>query len=220
MVHDVIATCPVCSGQLTITRLLPAPAGRRWRASSASAASGGSTGSARPAQELPPLARQPQGDGARARHQLPHRPRPGRRPRARPRLRRRPIVHKTLDDATCQYDVSTTRRRRPDTAAQRAILERLARKEIGAEEAAEALRALGAGGAMATYVGPRRSRTTSARAGASCCASPAQSRAARRRRINRQVRINIDCAPAARRRPTSSSSACASTSARATACSR
>ena len=34
MVHDVIATCPVCSGELTIARLHAAAAAPRWRENS------------------------------------------------------------------------------------------------------------------------------------------------------------------------------------------
>ena len=79
---------------------------------------GGSIASRWPARELPALARQPEGDGARARHQLPHRPRPGRRPRSRLGLRRRPSRRRRLRRRRASTGPTGTqrtprRRRRP-----------------------------------------------------------------------------------------------------------
>ena len=97
MPHDVISTCPVCSGDLTVTRLHCASCGTIARGRVQRRAL--RPAEPRPAgapRELPPIARQPARDGARARDQLPDRPGPGRwaRPGARPG-RGRPVGGET-----------------------------------------------------------------------------------------------------------------------------
>ena len=156
MVHDVIATCPVCADELTITRLhcreLRNRPGGRVRGRSLRPPGPRAD---EPARKLPALARQPQGDGARAWHQLPHRPRPGRRPGPLPRSGRGHDGDADDDFAgdfaeALRRCASGTDRCRPGRE-RRDILERLARKEIERREAAAALRELGVR-LMATFV--------------------------------------------------------------------
>jgi hypothetical protein len=151
MVHDVIATCPVCAGELTITRLHCRACGSALE---------GEFGVGRfgklDREQLSLLE-----TFLRSRGNLKEMERelgisyPTVRGRVDALVRAlgfgdAPLGDETLDDA--DFDIDTDLEAPvpdagPDQAAQRReILERLARKEIGAEEAAEALRALGAAG--------------------------------------------------------------------------
>ena len=151
MVHDVIATCPVCAGELTITRLHCRACGSALE---------GEFGVGRfgklDREQLSLLE-----SFLRSRGNLKEMERelgisyPTVRGRVDALVRAlgfgdAPLDDETLDDA--DFDIDTDLEAPapaagPDQAAQRReILERLARKEIGAEEAAEALRALGAAG--------------------------------------------------------------------------
>ena len=151
MVHDVIATCPVCAGELTITRLHCRACGSALE---------GEFGVGRfgklDREQLSLLE-----SFLRSRGNLKEMERelgisyPTVRGRVDALVRAlgfgdAPLGDETLDDA--DFDIDTDLEAPapaagPDQAAQRReILERLARKEIGAEEAAEALRALGAAG--------------------------------------------------------------------------
>ena len=151
MVHDVIATCPVCAGELTITRLHCRACGSALE---------GEFGVGRfgklDREQLSLLE-----SFLRSRGNLKELERelgisyPTVRGRVDALVRAlgfgdAPLGDETLDDA--DFDIDTDLEAPvpaagPDQAAQRReILERLARKEIGAEEAAEALRALGAAG--------------------------------------------------------------------------
>ncbi len=148
MVHDVIATCPVCSGELTITRLHCRACGSALE---------GEFGVGRFGR----LDREQLGlleSFLRSRGNLKEMERelgisyPTVRGRVDALVRALGFgdaPDATLDDG--DFDVDTDLESPAtdgaDTAAQRReILERLARKEIGAEEAAEALRALGSAG--------------------------------------------------------------------------
>ena len=151
MVHDVIATCPVCAGELTITRLHCRACGSALE---------GEFGVGRfgklDREQLSLLE-----SFLRSRGNLKEMERelgisyPTVRGRVDALVRAlgfgdAPLGDETLDDA--DFDIDTDLEAPvpaagPDQSAQRReILERLARKEIGAEEAAEALRALGAAG--------------------------------------------------------------------------
>ena len=152
MVHDVIATCPVCAGELTITRLHCRACGSALE---------GEFGVGRfgklDREQLSLLE-----SFLRSRGNLKEMERelgisyPTVRGRVDALVRAlgfgdAPLGDETLDDADFDIDTGvetpTPAADGPDQSAQRReILERLARKEIGAEEAAEALRALGAAG--------------------------------------------------------------------------
>jgi hypothetical protein len=145
MVHDVIATCPVCSGELTITRLHCRACGSALE---------GEFGVGRfgrlDREQLALLE-----SFLRSRGNLKEMERelgisyPTVRGRVDALVRAlgfgdAPLDDEALGDGDVDLDTSASD---VDTSAQRReILERLARKEIGAEEAAEALRALGTAG--------------------------------------------------------------------------
>ena len=152
MVHDVIATCPVCAGELTITRLHCRACGSALE---------GEFGVGR----FGKLDREQLGlleSFLRSRGNLKEMERelgisyPTVRGRVDALVRAlgfgdEPLGDETLDDADFDIDTGvetpTPAADGPDQSAQRReILERLARKEIGAEEEDEALRALGAAG--------------------------------------------------------------------------
>ncbi len=150
MVHDVIATCPVCSGELTITRLHCRACGSALE---------GEFGVGRFGR----LDREQLGlleSFLRSRGNLKEMERelgisyPTVRGRVDALVRTlgfgdAPHGDEALDDVDLDAgDDHEEHERAAETAAaeRRDILERLARKEIGAEEAAEALRELGAAG--------------------------------------------------------------------------
>ena len=147
MVHDVIATCPVCSGELTITRLHCRACGSALE---------GEFGVGRFGR----LDREQLGlleSFLRSRGNLKEMERelgisyPTVRSRVDALVRTLGFGDAPLDDVDLDAEIETEideRERTADDAAadRRDILERLARKEIGAEEAAEALRELGAAG--------------------------------------------------------------------------
>jgi hypothetical protein len=147
MVHDVIATCPVCAGELTITRLHCRACGSALE---------GEFGVGR----FGKLDREQLGlleSFLRSRGNLKEMERelgisyPTVRGRVDALVRALGFGDATHDDADFDTDMDldapAPAADEADRAAQRrAILERLARKEIGAEEAAEALRELGAAG--------------------------------------------------------------------------
>jgi hypothetical protein len=145
MVHDVIATCPVCSGELTITRLHCRACGSALE---------GEFGVGRfgklDREQLHLLE-----SFLRSRGNLKEMERelgisyPTVRGRVDALVRTLGFGDAPLDDVDFDADVDPDEQERAaeDVAADRRdILERLARKEIGAEEAAEALRELGAAG--------------------------------------------------------------------------
>jgi hypothetical protein len=152
MVHDVIATCPVCAGELTITRLHCRACGSALE---------GEFGVGRfgklDREQLSLLE-----SFLRSRGNLKEMERelgisyPTVRGRVDALVRAlgfgdAPLGDEALDDAEFDIDPGVeTPPPAPDgpdqSVKRREILERLARKEIGAEEAAEALRALGAAG--------------------------------------------------------------------------
>ena len=164
MAHDVISTCPVCSSELAVTRLhcrelRDDPRGRLQRRPLRPP----EPRAADPPRELPPIARQPARDGARARDQLPDRPvaRRGPRPGARLRPARR------RDGA----DERGRRRRQPDPRGRaRRSSQALARHEMSAEDAAAAIRALGRTASMTATRPARASTTPSAPRGSSSSA--------------------------------------------------
>jgi hypothetical protein len=148
MVHDVIATCPVCAGELTITRL---------HCRSCGSALEGEFGVGRfgrlDRDQLALLE-----SFLRSRGNLKEMERelgisyPTVRGRVDALVRALGFGDAPVDDADFETDGEASEAA-PDAAAgtdaaatRREILERLARKEIGAEEAAEALRQLGAAG--------------------------------------------------------------------------
>ena len=150
MVHDVIATCPVCSGELTITRLHCRACGSALE---------GEFGVGRFGR----LDREQLGlleSFLRSRGNLKEMERelgisyPTVRGRVDALVRTLGFGDVPLGDASGEDVFDDTdndpeeRERAADDAAadRRDILERLARREIGAEEAAEALRELGAAG--------------------------------------------------------------------------
>jgi hypothetical protein len=151
MVHDVIATCPVCSGELTITRLHCRACGSALE---------GEFGVGRFGR----LDRDQLGlleSFLRSRGNLKEMERelgisyPTVRGRVDALVRALGFGDAPLDDldfdteAEADPDADREEQARASEAAaadRRDILERLARKEIGAEEAAEALRELGAAG--------------------------------------------------------------------------
>jgi hypothetical protein len=151
MVHDVIATCPVCAGELTITRLHCRACGSALE---------GEFGVGRfgklDREQLSLLE-----SFLRSRGNLKEMERelgisyPTVRGRVDALVRALGFGDAPLDDITldeAEFDIDTDLEAQApaapvDQAAQRRdILERLARKEIGAEEAAEALRELGTAG--------------------------------------------------------------------------
>ncbi len=146
MVHDVIATCPVCSGELTITRLHCRACGSALE---------GEFGVGRFGR----LDREQLGlleSFLRSRGNLKEMERelgisyPTVRGRVDALVRAlgfgdapdAPVE----DDFDADTDLETEIAEADAATDRREILERLARKEIGAEEAAEALRALGSAG--------------------------------------------------------------------------
>jgi hypothetical protein len=151
MVHDVIATCPVCASELTITRLHCRACGSALE---------GEFGVGRfgklDREQLSLLE-----SFLRSRGNLKEMERelgisyPTVRGRVDALVRALGFGDAPLDDITldeAEFDIDTDLEAQApaapvDQAAQRRdILERLARKEIGAEEAAEALRELGTAG--------------------------------------------------------------------------
>jgi hypothetical protein len=147
MVHDVIATCPVCSGELTITRLHCRACGSALE---------GEFGVGRFGR----LDREQMGlleSFLRSRGNLKEMERelgisyPTVRGRVDALVRALGFGDAPAEssdfDADLDLDEAGVTGDGPDPAAERrAILERLARKEIGAEEAADELRRLGAAG--------------------------------------------------------------------------
>ena len=151
MVHDVIATCPVCSGELTITRLHCRACGSALE---------GEFGVGRFGR----LDREQLGlleSFLRSRGNLKEMERelgisyPTVRGRVDALVRTLGFGDASLEDDSDDVDVDADTdldreeqaRATEDAAAERRdILERLARREIGAEEAAEALRQLSAAG--------------------------------------------------------------------------
>jgi hypothetical protein len=147
MVHDVIATCPVCSGELTITRLHCRACGSALE---------GEFGVGRFGR----LDREQLGlleSFLRSRGNLKEMERelgisyPTVRGRVDALVRAlgfgdAPDAPLGDDDSDADLDEAPAGAGTDATAERREILERLARKEIGAEEAAEALRALGSAG--------------------------------------------------------------------------
>ena len=142
MVHDVIATCPVCSGELTITRL---------HCRSCGTALEGEFGVGRfgrlSREQLALLE-----SFLRARGNLKEMERelgisyPTVRGRVDALVRALGLGDGGADEEPSDDELMSDELAAPvaDVAAQRReILERLARKEIGAEEAAKALRAMG-----------------------------------------------------------------------------
>ena len=152
MVHDVIATCPVCAGELTITRLHCRACGSALE---------GEFGVGRfgklDREQLSLLE-----SFLRSRGNLKEMERelgisyPTVRGRVDALVRALGFGDATADDIDlddADFDIDTdlestapTADARDQSAQRREILERLARKEIGAEEAAEALRELGTAG--------------------------------------------------------------------------
>lgn len=142
MVHDVIATCPVCSGELTITRLHCRACGSALE---------GEFGVGRFGR----LDREQMGlleSFLRSRGNLKEMERelgisyPTVRGRVDALVRTLGFGDAPLEDVELDDDAAQAEEERAaeDAATDRRdILERLARKEIGAEEAAEALRKLG-----------------------------------------------------------------------------
>jgi hypothetical protein len=149
MVHDVIATCPVCSGELTITRLHCRACGSALE---------GEFGVGRfgrlDREQLSLLE-----SFLRSRGNLKEMERelgisyPTVRGRVDALVRTLGFGDAPLDDASldegdidAESDLDQRLADGDQATQRREILERLARKEIGAEEAAEELRQLGAGG--------------------------------------------------------------------------
>lgn len=143
MVHDVIATCPVCSGELTIARL---------HCRSCGTALEGEFGVGRfgrlDREQLSLLE-----SFLRSRGNLKEMERelgisyPTVRGRVDALVRALGLADGDATDADDAFesDVEASTAETDVAAERRTILERLARKEIGAEEAAAALRALGEG---------------------------------------------------------------------------
>ena len=128
MPHDVISTCPVCSGELAVTRLHCRSCGTTLEGEFSVGRFGRLTREQlAAARELPPVARQPAGHGARAQHLVPDRPLPRRGARPRARLRARADGDEAADDAPA---AAGARRPTDAAAARQSILERLARHEI------------------------------------------------------------------------------------------
>jgi len=148
MVHDVIATCPVCSGELTITRL---------HCRSCGTALEGEFGVGRFGRLDRDQMRLLE-SFLRSRGNLKEMERelgisyPTVRGRVEGLVRTLGLADGNGDDADSglpddELDAANESIREEDSATRRReILERLARKEIGAEEAAAALRSLGGGG--------------------------------------------------------------------------
>jgi hypothetical protein len=145
MVHDVIATCPVCSGELTITRLHCRACG------SALEGEFGVGRFGRLDREQMSLLE----SFLRSRGNLKEMERelgisyPTVRGRVDALVRALGFGDAPVEDADLDADTDLEATARADdgpdpAAARREILERLARKEIGAEEAADELRRLGA----------------------------------------------------------------------------
>jgi hypothetical protein len=143
MVHDVIATCPVCSGELTVTRL---------QCRSCGTALEGEFGVGRfgrlDREQMALLE-----SFLRSRGNLKEMERELgiSYPTVRGRVDALVRALGFGDDSVADEDFGADFDLEPVTpvdgeAERRSILERLARKEIGAEEAAEALRALGVQG--------------------------------------------------------------------------
>ena len=145
MVHDVIATCPVCAGELTVTRL---------HCRSCGTALEGEFGVGRFGR----LDREQMNlleSFLRSRGNLKEMERelgisyPTVRGRVDALVRALGFGDQSLvaeEDFEAVVEAESFAESEDQPAARREILERLARKEIGAEEAAEALRGLGARG--------------------------------------------------------------------------
>jgi len=145
MVHDVIATCPVCAGELTVTRL---------HCRSCGTALEGEFGVGRFGR----LDREQMNlleSFLRSRGNLKEMERelgisyPTVRGRVDALVRALGFGDQSLvaeEDFEAVVEAESFAESEDQPAARREILERLARKEIGAEEAAEALRGLGAHG--------------------------------------------------------------------------
>jgi len=145
MVHDVIATCPVCAGELTVTRL---------HCRSCGTALEGEFGVGRFGR----LDREQMNlleSFVRSRGNLKEMERelgisyPTVRGRVDALVRALGFGDQSLvadEDFEAVVEAESIAESEDQPAARREILERLARKEIGAEEAAEALRGLGAHG--------------------------------------------------------------------------
>ena len=145
MVHDVIATCPVCAGELTVTRL---------HCRSCGTALEGEFGVGRFGR----LDREQMNlleSFLRSRGNLKEMERelgisyPTVRGRVDALVRALGFGDQSLvadEDFEAVVEAESIAESEDQPAARREILERLARKEIGAEEAAEALRGLGARG--------------------------------------------------------------------------
>jgi len=145
MVHDVIATCPVCAGELTVTRL---------HCRSCGTALEGEFGVGRFGR----LDREQMNlleSFLRSRGNLKEMERelgisyPTVRGRVDALVRALGFGDQSLvaeEDFEAVVEAESLAESEDQPAARREILERLARKEIGAEEAAEALRGLGAHG--------------------------------------------------------------------------
>ena len=145
MVHDVIATCPVCAGELTVTRL---------HCRSCGTALEGEFGVGRFGR----LDREQMNlleSFLRSRGNLKEMERelgisyPTVRGRVDALVRALGFGDQSLvaeEDFEAVVEAESIAESEDQPAARREILERLARKEIGAEEAAEALRGLGAHG--------------------------------------------------------------------------
>jgi hypothetical protein len=142
MVHDVIATCPVCAGELTITRLHCRACGSALE---------GEFGVGRfgklDREQLSLLE-----SFLRSRGNLKEMERelgisyPTVRGRVDALVRALGFGDAPLDDIDTDLEAQAPAAPVDQAAQRRDILERLARKEIGAEEAAEALRELGTAG--------------------------------------------------------------------------
>ena len=147
MVHDVIATCPVCAGELTITRL---------HCRSCGTALEGEFGVGRFGRLDRDQMRLLE-SFLRSRGNLKEMERelgisyPTVRGRVDALVRALGLADGDGDDeadattADDETSLDTEPKTQDSAARRREILERLARKEIGAEEAAAALRAMGAG---------------------------------------------------------------------------
>ena len=144
MVHDVIATCPVCAGELTVTRL---------HCRSCGTALEGEFGVGRFGR----LDREQMNlleSFLRSRGNLKEMERelgisyPTVRGRVDALVRALGFGDQSLvaEDFEAVVEAESLAEGEDQAAARREVLERLARKEIGAEEAAEALRGLGAHG--------------------------------------------------------------------------
>lgn len=139
MPHDVIATCPVCSGELAVTRLHCRSCGTTLEGEFSVGRFGRMT-----KEQLALLE-----SFLRSRGNLRDMERelgisyPTVRSRVEALVRALGFGPRDGDEATADDATETGRSATASTAARQRILERLAAREIGAEEAAAAIRALG-----------------------------------------------------------------------------